>query len=255
VERGAGFYDLVVEPAGNDGPELHAKLEQRSDRVEFSVELEDVPVGEYTLRSAGTPRGTITVLAVDGGSEGEIEFRDPVEAGKILLDFDPRGQVLSAERNGAVVLTGTFPIQPTGPIDGGDDDDGSDDDGGDDNSDDGGDDNGGGGGGGGGAPPAGVASVVLTSTGVDADAHGDATYEGHANEQEFEVEVEDLPDGNYELIVGGTLRASFVVEDEEGEVKFNQPARAGRQLLDFDPRGKLIEVSRNGTVYVSGTLP
>ena len=99
-----------------------------------------------------------------------------------------------------------------------------------------------------------TASVTLVSTGVDADAHGFASYESTSDEQEFEVEVEDLPDGSYELRVGGISRATIQVDDEEGEVKFNKPARAGRLLLDFDPRGQLIEVSRGGVVYVRGTL-
>jgi hypothetical protein len=37
-------------------------------------------------------------------------------------------------------------------------------------------------------------------------------------------------------------------------VKFNNPARQGRLLLDFDPRGELIEIVRDGTTYLTGTL-
>lgn len=254
VERGSGFYELVLEPAGNDGPELHAKLEQRSDRVDFSVELEDVPTGAYTLRSDGVVRGTIEVVTVQGGTEGELEFRDPVETGKLLLDFDPRGKSLSVQRAGGSTISGTFPLQPTGASD--DDDGGDDDSPGNGGGSSGGGGGGSGGGGGGTTPPSGgTASVTLVSTGVDADAHGSASYEATSNEREFEVEVEDLPDGTYQLFVGGTQRATINVVDEEGEVKFNDPARSGRLLLDFDPRGALIEVSRNGTVYVRGTLP
>ncbi len=244
VPTGNARYDLVVEPAGSDGPELHAKLEQRSDRVDFSVELEDVPVGSYQLQIAGINRGTLTVVVVDGGTEGELEFRDPVEPGKQLLDFDPRGQSVMAIGASGSSIGGTFPSTPTGPASSGDDcEDNGDDDACDDD-------------GSGGTPPSdpGVASTPLTTTGVDPDANGHASFEASSNETEFEVEVEDLDDGSYQLVVGGTVRATIQVSGSEGEVKFNNPARQGRLLLDFDPRSQQIEIVRDGTTYLRGTL-
>ena len=112
VPLGNALYELFVEPSGNDGPELYAKLEQRSDRVNFSVELEDVAAGSYEILVGGVSRGTLVVVATAGGTEGELEFRDPVEPGKLMLDFDPRGQIIAATRNGSVVLQGTFPNTP-----------------------------------------------------------------------------------------------------------------------------------------------
>ena len=136
-----GFYEMRVETA-NDGPELHAKLEDRPNRADFSVELEDVPAGSYALDVGGVERGTIEVVAVARGTEGEIEFRDPPEPGHFLLDFDPRGQMVQVRRGGAVVISGLFPDQPTGGDDDSGDDDGSshDDPPGDDNGSHGGDD-------------------------------------------------------------------------------------------------------------------
>jgi hypothetical protein len=121
--------------------ELNAKLEERPNRADFSVELEDVPAGSYALDVGGVERGTIDVVAVTRGTEGEIEFRDPPEAGHFLLDFDPRGEIVRVRRGGTVVISGLFPNAPTG---GSDDDDG-DDNGGGGNDDPPGDDNGGGG--------------------------------------------------------------------------------------------------------------
>jgi len=129
----------------HDGPELKAELETRTTRTEFSVELEDFTAGTYTLNVGGTERGTIDVVAVEGGTEGEIEFRDPPEPNHFDLDFDPRGQSVQILQNGAVLISGTFPTEPTD----GDDDDGDDNGGGGGGNDDPpGDDNGGGGGGG-----------------------------------------------------------------------------------------------------------
>jgi len=87
-----------------------AKLEPRADRTDFSVEIEDVPVGSYDLRIGGDIVGTIqAVMVQDGSIEGELEFRNPVEPGKILLDFDPRGQQIDVLDGTTVVLETLFP--------------------------------------------------------------------------------------------------------------------------------------------------
>ncbi len=230
VPTGSGYYELVVEPSGNDGPELHAELEQRSDRVEFSLELEDVPVGDYQVQVGGVTRGMLTVQSFPDGTEGELEFRNPVEPGKLLLDFDPRGQVLAVFGPNGTSISGVFPLTPS--ISDGDDSGSTPP-----------------------PPPAGSSvSTVLQATGMDADASGKAQYESFGNEQEFEVEVEDLDDGSYELRVGGVTRGTVQVAGEEGELRFRFPERDGSLLLDFDPRGKLIEVVRGANVYLRGTL-
>lgn len=87
-----------------------ARLEPRADRTDFSVEIEDVPVGSYALRIGGNVVGTIKVVQLqDGSVEGELEFRNPVEPGKILLDFDPRGQQIDVLEDSTVILETLFP--------------------------------------------------------------------------------------------------------------------------------------------------
>jgi hypothetical protein len=99
----AGIY-----PAGSGD----AKLEPRDDRTEFSVEIEDVPVGNYTLFVGGVERGTIMVATLtDGSVQGEIEFRNPVEPGKQLLDFDPRGQEILVREASTTIFSVDFPPQ------------------------------------------------------------------------------------------------------------------------------------------------
>lgn len=224
---GNAAYELRVEPQGNNGPDLHAVLDQRADRVEFGIELQDVAAGVYAIRIGGVVRGQLNVTAVPGGTHGELEFRNPVEAGKILLDFDPRGALVEALSNGAVVLSGTMPAQPTGTPSGG--------------------------------GTTGTGSVALSATlvssGVDSNANGHAEYAQTGSEREFEVQIEDVADGAYALSVGGTIRATIAVSGERGEVKFSDPGRSGRITLDFDPRGMRIEVSRGGVVYLSAVFP
>jgi len=87
-----------------------ARLRPEADRTDFKVEIEDVPVGNYTLRIADQVVGTITVMMLEDGTvEGGLEFRNPVEPGKILLDFDPRGQQIDVLDGSTVILEILFP--------------------------------------------------------------------------------------------------------------------------------------------------
>jgi hypothetical protein len=73
--------------------------------TDFSVEVEDVDLGDYDLRVGGVVRGVITVVLVDGENEGEIEYdSDPDQPGELLLSFDPRGQLVEVVDSGAVVV-------------------------------------------------------------------------------------------------------------------------------------------------------
>ena len=64
----------------------------------------------YGLRVGGESVGTIqAVMRVDGTIEGELEFRNPVEPGKTLLDFDPRGQRIEVLDGTTVILETLFP--------------------------------------------------------------------------------------------------------------------------------------------------
>ena len=214
----------------------HAKFEQVGDHTEFEVEIEDLPDGIYDLYVGGEFRGSLEVV---GGFESEIEFRSPVEDGKLLLDFDPRGQTLDVELDGVVVLTADMPTEPTGDDGGGagDDDDDADD----------GDE----------SDEAGFGlKVELINTGLAPDAEGEAEMEIRDDRTEFEVEVEHLPPGEYDLYVGGVLRGTFPVTDEtEWELEFRDPVDDGHLPLDFDPRGELIEVMQNDAIYLFVVFP
>jgi len=88
-----------------------ARLRPEDDRTDFSVEIEDVPVGDYELRIGGEMVGVITVMTLqDGSVEGELEFRNPVEPGKTLLDFDPRGKQIDVLEGSTVILEALFPV-------------------------------------------------------------------------------------------------------------------------------------------------
>jgi len=83
-----------------------------SQRVEFSVEIEDVPVGSYALKVGGVEVGIIEAFEMHmGGVYGHIMFRDPESYGREHLDFEPRGQKIEVLRGGDIILEVDFPVE------------------------------------------------------------------------------------------------------------------------------------------------
>jgi len=207
--------------------EVEFETEDDCER-EFKVEVEDLPVGDYDLIVAGVERGTINVADTASGTRGELEFSsDTDETGKLLLNFDPKDKVVKIKQgstvyfrdrtNNAVAVT----------------------------------------------PVCGVVNneLALINSGVNGSAKGKARFRDDGDcDQDFRVEIEDLPLGAYQLHVGGIKRGDIAVTlidgEHEGEIEFDtDPDDPGGVLLDFDPRGQLIEVSQGGITYLSRTFP
>lgn len=220
-------------PLDNVGPDPDAdgdtrfRVKSDCDR-DFQVEVEDLPAGSYEVLVGGVVRGTVNVVDLGAGVvQGEIEFDTDVdEPGEVLLDFDPVGKLVEVRQGGTVYLSSTV---------------------------------------GAGAPGScGFEDVEpdLVSTGVDPDADGKARFRQETDcDRDFRVEVEDLAVGSYGLAVAGIVRGAIQVVDTgagdtEGELEFDSdPDEPGEILLDFDPRGKLVEVRQGGTVYLELLMP
>jgi hypothetical protein len=195
---------------------------------DFQVEADDLPVGVYEVWVGGVLRGTMDMVDVGDGTEGETEFdTDADEPGEILLDFDPVGQTVEVRQGTTVFLSSTVG-DPGDP---------------------------------------GTCDVVevepdLESTGADPDADGKARFRQDEDcDRDLRVAVDDLAVGSYELAVGGIVRGSIEMVDvgggdTEGQIEFDDdPDEPGELLLDFDPRGQLIEVRQGTTVYLSLGMP
>jgi len=89
-----------------------AEWDMNTNRVEFSVEIEDVPVGSYALEVDGIEVGIIEAFEMhDGNVYGHIKFRDPETHGREHLDFDPRGQKIEVFQADNVILEVNFPTE------------------------------------------------------------------------------------------------------------------------------------------------
>jgi len=92
----------------SDYPDAKAKAEyeSRPGRVEFEVELEGVPEGDYTLLVDGVERGTIRVEWDDDETEGYIEFSSPRDDDEFTLDFEPLGKLIEITDGSTVLFSG-----------------------------------------------------------------------------------------------------------------------------------------------------
>jgi hypothetical protein len=84
--------------------------------------------------------------------------------------------------------------------------------------------------------------LELSSAREGINGNGHARYEDFPAHMEFEVEVEDMPDGSYHLYLGQHDRGDFEVMNGRGEIRFSSPAEDGHMLMNFDPRGMMVEV-------------
>lgn len=223
-------FEEILATTGLDA-DAKAKARYRVDdkgRHKFSVEIEKVLAGDYKLVVAGTVRGTIHTILTTGGVEGEIEFDSKVEPGHRALNFDPRGQLIELTS-----ADGTFFSHILG--------------------------SGSAVAGGGTAVPYEV-KLPLLSTGADGNASAKAKLElNTSGELSFEVEVEDVDTGAYELVVGGTVRGTLnVVSDgngTRGQLEYETDPESGELLLDFDVAGQEIIIRQGSTNFFSRIFP
>ncbi|MFW5815618.1 MAG: hypothetical protein ACOCVP_02060, partial [Wenzhouxiangella sp.] len=225
------------------GGDADAELERERRQVSFEVDVDDVPVGEYSLRVDTIERGMIRVEAdSDGDTDGELEFRFPATPGYPLLDFDPRGSLIEIMEGDRTLFFVDFPDEggtsnPGQPGPGGED-----------------------------SGPELEIVYDIPNLGVFSQADAKAEFYRDEDGLEFDVEIDDVPAGTYTLRVGGVVQGSIVAvvpadeQDDgdfsaEGEIDFSNPQQAGDELLEFTVGGQLIEILDGDTVIFQGTFP
>lgn len=227
----AGFLDQTI-ALGNSGVYPAASGEvryvQAPGNVEFEVEIEDLPEGNYQLLVGGIERAIIVVTdRGDGSTQGEVEFESPADGNNdILLDFVVVGQPVEILEDTTVVLSTEVSGGP-------------------------------------GPDPGAATQIEINLTPTSAAPGGQAKAEFERdNDTKFEVEVEDVPPGTYDLLVDGTLRGSFdvVVDDDsseggEGRITFRSPMRPDAELLDFDVLGSSLSIQSGGVEFFFGDFP
>lgn len=262
----------------------HARFESYPNHVEFEVETEGLPDGEYRLYVGMHDRGGFSVH----DEHGEIKFSSPSEDGHMLLNFEPRGQRIEIRDNMGAVLSSFDNLMEEddhsqyrgdhGNRHGHDEDHNyaCDDDSGIGGGQGGGmgSGQGGGMGGGHGGGMGGhhggddcvedgdfiEVEIDLENSGVLVEAEGEAEWEMNSHRVKFSVEIEDVPVGDYPLHVGGAevgVIRTFEMHNGDvfGRISFRDPEVYGMEHLDFDPRGQKIEVLQGASVILEVEFP
>lgn len=217
------------------GSRVRVKIQRKpSGKIELKFDARNLAEGDYDVVINGQTLGQLHMVLDGKRTEGEVDFEtNPNKADELPLPFDPTGLAVEITREGVTYFTGTVPDPGTGATGGGDDD-------------------------GGGTP---VTGVLTAASGLSPEAEGGVEVKfGLSGVTGLEVEVEEIPAGDYDLIVDGVVRGTLTValkkEKLRGKIRFETvPDGSGELLLDFDVAGKSIVVSQSGTTFFSGTAP
>lgn len=233
----------------NVGPDGNAKgkarYEDKGNKTRFKVTVEQLDNDDdaFQLWVGDTQRAEFDTT---GLHEVELDFRDPIgddddddgsDDGEaelhFLLDFDPLGEQIEIRQGETVFLSGVLPGQGATK------------------------------------PPKkagkGVKNlgkkkgdallVPLLDLGVLAGANGKMKLEQSNDETEFEVEIEDVPADTYTLRVDGMVIGDFDVVDGQGEFDFSTDPDPDETLLDFEVKGKLVEVLLGDDPVLAAVFP
>ena len=223
---------LMAEPTAPKGGRARVKIQRMATgKIELEVDGRDLPIGEYEVVVNDVVLGSLKMTGDNKSTEGEQEFEtNPNRAGELPLPFDPIGLPISLRRGSVALYKGTVPMPP--PVNPGNT-----------------------------ATQIGVGDTVLartTDTPVGARAEASVEF-GPAGATEVEVEVHQLPAGNYQVLIGEAVRGTLNVEaalTQGISIKFKtQPNTPDDVLLDFPVGGSPIAIVRDGVTVFFGTLP
>ena len=220
------------------GSRLRAKVKQYpSGKIELEFDGRGLAAGDYDVVVDGQVLGTLSMIEDKGRTEGEVHFEtDPNKSNELPLPFNPFGLPVLIVKSGTSYFSGTVPTPTDVFVD--DDDDGDDD--------------------GGGTP---LVSALVKASGLSSEAEGSVEIQvGTKGVTGLEVEVEAIPAGAYDFIVGGVNRGTLSVISVKGKLKGKLryetvPYGNGDLLLDFTVAGESIVISQGATTFFSGTAP
>lgn len=191
--------------------------------LSLTVEVGDLPAGDYDVLVGGTNRGTLTVTGAEPGSTRTLVFASEPEADELLLDFDVFGQTVEVRQGANSYFTATLPLTLTEL-----------------------------------PPPTTVhTELPLLNQGEieTASSHIELTTEADAL-VELEIDLSGVPVGNYDFKVGGVVKGTIVVADVDGvisgELRFANDGIA--TPLNFDPRDQTVTIEQGADILLSRPL-
>lgn len=232
--------EVRLTPTGQAPPGSRARAKVKllpSGKIEFEVDGRGLAAGDYDVVVNGQVLGVLPMIEEKGRTEGEVHFEtNPNKADELPLPFNPFGLPVEIVKDGVTYFSGKVPT----PTDVFDDDDGDDDDNG-------------------GTTP--LTSDLVKSPGLSSEAEGKVEIQvGPKGVTGVEVEVEGIPAGAYDFIVGGVIRGTLNVGLVKGKLRGKLryevvPDDNDEILLDFPVAGESIVISQGSTTFFTGNAP
>ena len=177
----------------------------------LEIDIQGVPAGSYTVSVGGAVRGTITADAL---GNGEIDFDTTPQAGQLLLDFDPTGEIdIVQGSSGARVLSLTADATCPGTT----------------------------------PPPSSTCTVVdnevsLVNCGAIPAATGKRRVRVQSDcRKDLRIEIQNVaPGSSYDVAVANVSRGTMTADAiGQGQIEYDTQPAPGELLLDFDPFGEI----------------
>lgn len=206
-----------------------------SGKIELEFDGRGLAAGDYDIVVDGQILGELSMIDKKGRTDDEVHFEtNPNKEDELPLPFNPFGLPVLIVDNGVTYFSGTVPTPTDVFID------------------DNGDDNGTG---------QTIVGPLDNAPGLSSEAEGSVELEvGDSGVIGLEVEVESIPAGAYDFIVGGvnrgTISVVLVKGKPRGKLRYEVvPDGNGELLLDFSVAGESIVISQGDTTFFSGTSP
>lgn len=220
--------DLVAQPAAPSGSSVKITLQHYgTGSAKFSVDVQDLAVGNYELLVGGVVRGTVGVVQESTKNRGTLVFKSAESgSGALLLDFPVAEQAIELRQAGTIYFSGIAPALP--PINSGDE---------------------------------GANSVPLThGAGISNLAQVEVQFHfGSSNPTQLEINLQKVPVGDYSVIIGnvarGTLAVLATTGGNEGQLNFEVGGSGSTLPLNFPSAGQSIEIVQGSTIFFFGQLP
>jgi len=220
-----------VDPTTESEAEISFKSSQKG--ADFEVRAKGLPAGDFDIIVNNTK---VANFSVNAKGKGKVRFTSRVrntmlsakaQGNHLPLNFDPAGATIRIVQGATDFFTATLVADALPGVAG-----------------------------------AGEIEANLAPTGAQAGGRGDLTYETSTNLTEFDVEIEGVTPGTYDVFVDGVSVGMIVAapssEGVTGEIVFSSNPLASdpnEVALTFDPFGKTIQIMQAGVVILGGDFP
>ena len=193
---------------------VEISLKEQSSTMKLTL-AKLTPGAAYTVNNGQTPEAE---FLADAKGSARVSFATKPKKGTFALDFEPRGQVLAVRAGGLDVLRALVSVE--------------------------------------GEPPQSSVSEYVEMTTPNTDGMATARFVVQpTGRQTFSLQLTHISGTGWSLYVDGVWRGEFTSDGTSAKLDFDTtPQYVTTRLLDFDPRGRMLDIVQGTTIVFSGTM-